>query len=363
LSPKSIALHSLRLGQSLAGHLPSVGRFRPVKGTFSAYERLLRGELEGTVLAERQEVGVCPPGSMTELAKFRQHDHQPWPVFWTRADDATLVGKLHLWRDPGDMLCAEAVYNHPAVLRLGEDRWNAQFFLSKPEQLEGAWTSLSSKWNDGGNYFHWLLDGLTRLQLRETLPEDTRILIPARAPRFVNETLDLLGLGGQTHRTEHPSLRPDRYYFCAPTAMTGVLNPQGFDWLREKFSPYYGQCESGAPVFLTRRGAARVPANIGEIEARFEGKGFEIVDCGAITVAEQIRKLSAAPAIAGLHGAAMTNLLWANPRTPVLELFQPGYRNACYEQIAFQGQLDYTHHVLEGENPLRTIEEWLDRQR
>jgi hypothetical protein len=65
----------------------------------------------------------------------------------------------------------------------------------------------------------------------------------------------------------------------------------------------------------------------------------------------------------GRHPATITNLLWANPRTPVLELFQPGYRNACYEQIAFQGQLDYTHLVLEGENPLRTIEEWLDRQR
>ena len=31
----------------------------------------------------------------------------------------------------------------------------------------------------------------------------------------------------------------------------------------------------------------------------------------------------------------MTNLPWANPETPVLEFFQPGYLNACYEQIAF----------------------------
>jgi hypothetical protein len=336
-----------------------VGRFRPVRGTFSAYERLLGGELEGSVLAERQEVGACPPGSMTELAKFRQHDHQPWPVFWTRADNASLVGRQHLWRDPNDMLCAEAVYNHPAILRLGEDRWGAQLFLSKPVHLEGAWTSLASRWNEGGNYFHWLLDGLTRLLVRETLPEPTHILLPFRAPRFVDETMDLLGLGGQAHRTKHSSLQPERYYFCAPTAMTGVFNPLGFDWLRRKFSPYFGQRGSGSPVFLTRRASTRIPENISEIERMFSSAGFEVVDCGAIPVVEQIKKLSVAPAVAGLHGAAMTNLLWANPGSSVLEFFQPGYRNACYEQIAFQGQLNYTHHVLEGQNPLRAIEEWL----
>lgn len=356
---KSLALKSLNMLHRGAGHLPSIGSFRPIRGYFSAFDLLRGKKLEGRVLAERQPIGQCPPGSMTERANFQQHDHQPWPIFWVRADDARLVGKLQLWRDARDKLCSEAVYNHPDRLRLGEDRWRAQLILQEPEDLPGAWTSLSSKWNDGGNYFHWLLDGLTRLLVRETLPEETRILIPPSPPRFVSETLRLLGLESQTVQPISSVLAPERYYFCAPTAMTGVLNPMGFDWLREKFSPYFSASNSAPSVFLTRRGGARVPENIAEIEKLFESAGFEIVDCGAISVEDQIGKLSAAPAIAGLHGAAMTNLLWARPHTPVLELFQPGYLNGCYEQIAFDGKLQYTHMTDEGSGLADPIRGWL----
>lgn len=228
-----------------------------------------------------------------------------------------------------------------------------------PMQLPGAWTSLLSNWNDGRNYFHWMLDGLTRLQVRERLPEATKILIPAKPSGFVTETLMLLGLEALAVPAPAECISPERYYFCAPTAMTGVLNPLGFDGLRRSFSPHFAERGSGRPIFLTRRGGNRIPENLAEIEALFEAAGYDIIDCGAITVLEQIRSISAAPAIAGLHGAAMTNLLWAAPGTPVLEIFQPTFLNACYEQIAFQGGLSYSHLVLEEKDPLPAIGEWL----
>ena len=362
MSLKSIALQSLRIAHNAAGHLPPIGSIRPVRGTFSAYERLLRGELEGSVLAERQEPGACPPGSMTERASFRQHDHQPWPIFWTKTDDARLVGRMLHWRDAQDRICSEGVYHMPARRRLSEDKWSAQMLLPTPLPLPGAWTSVLSNWNDGRNYFHWLLDGLTRLAVREKLPEATKILIPANPPGFVAETLRLLNLEDQSVPAPAECVQPERFYFCSPTAMTGVLNPLGFDWLREKFSPHFAEPDSGSPVFLTRRGASRLPDNLAQIEAHFTSRGFRIIDCGKLSVLEQIRALSGASTIAGLHGAAMTNLLWARPGTPVLELFQPTFLNACYEQIAFHGQLDYTHLVLDGDGPLRAIEEWLETE-
>jgi len=87
------------------------------------------------------------------------------------------------------------------------------------------------------------------------------------------------------------------------------------------------------------------------------------VDCAKLDFRQQIERASAAPAIAGIHGAAMTNILWSRPGTPVLEIFQPQFLVACYEQIALQGQLDYTPHVLEGESPLHGIQEWLAGER
>lgn len=142
--------------------------------------------------------------------------------------------------------------------------------------------------------------------------------------------------------------------------MTGVWNPFGWNWLREKFDHFRQPTANANPIFLTRRGATRIPKNIAEIESLFTQNGFDIIDCGKHTVREQIHLASAAPAIAGLHGAAMTNLLWAQPGTPVLEIFQCDYLNGCYEQIAFQGGLDYTAIVLEEQPQMTNILNWLN---
>ncbi len=360
---KNGLLRSLDLLDRGAAHLPSMGRFRPVRGTFSALEKLHRGELEGRVLHEGQPTGKCPPGSMTERSGMRQHDYQPWPVFWTTADQARLVGKNHLWRDNQDRICMEAVYHHPARSSLRDDKWHSNLILSKPMTLDGAWTSLGSKWCLGNNYFHWLLDGLTRLAVRDTLPELAGIIIPSHTPAYVKETLHLLGLDGMVACPGSNHLIAEKYYFCAPTAMTGAWNPFGYNWLRKAFSPYFKKPKSTAPVFLTRRNASRIPDNIGQIEKTFEQAGFEIIDCGSITVREQIEKTSGATAIAGIHGAAMTNLLWASPDTPVLELFSPGFMNACYEQIAFQGGLDYQLSYDDEEVAGHAIAQWIKHVR
>jgi hypothetical protein len=358
---KSTALQVLNATHKIAAFLPSCGNFRPVRGSFSAYQQLKEGKLEGKVVAEHQALGSCPPGSMTERAGFQQHDHQPWPIFWAKSKDARLVGKMFLWRNPEDRICSESVYGIVGRRRLGEDTCLAQLILEEPETLAGAWTSITSPWNDCRNYYHWLLDGLTRLSTRDRLPEPTGILLPPDLPKFAQETLALLGLQDCIHLAKTSCIKPDNYYFCAPTAMTGVWNPDGYQWLRKKFSPYFGPKDSGPPIFLTRRGGARIPENLASIEAIFDSHGFQIIDCGAITVREQILAISSAGAIAGLHGAAMTNLLWAEEDTPVVEIFEPGYLNACYEQIAHEGRLYYSYIINSGNDALTEVETWCSR--
>jgi capsular polysaccharide biosynthesis protein len=354
---RSILFAAVRGFDRIVARLPACGRFQPLLGAFSAYEELLAERLPGQVLVDRQVTGVCPPGSMTEISGHRQHDHQPWPVFWTCSDDARLVGAQWQWRDRQNRFCAEGNYHLPHRRRLSEDKLFAPILLPPGRKLDGAWTSLASNWGDGRNYYHWITDNLTRLRVRDELPEKTRVLLPRHTAPYILETLGMLGITGICEAPADSCVRPERYYFCSPTALTGVWNPLGFDWLRERFRKFFA-APVGPPVFLTRRGASRVPDRLGEIERIFEGAGFEIVDCGALSVREQIARTSAATAVAGLHGAAMTNLLWLQPGTPVLELFQPGYLNGCYEQIAFQGRLDYHFHILGGAGALDAIGRW-----
>jgi capsular polysaccharide biosynthesis protein len=294
---------------------------------------------------------------MTEISGHKQHDHQPWPVFWTRSDDARLVGAQWQWRDRQNRFCAEGNYHLAHRRRLSEDKLLAPILVPPGRKLDGAWTSLASNWGDGRNYYHWITDNLTRLRVRDELPEKTRVLLPRHTAPYIVETLGMLGITGICEAPADSCVRPERYYFCSPTALTGVWNPLGFEWLRERFRQFFAPAV-GPPVFLTRRGATRVPDRLLEIERLFEGAGFEIVDCGTLSVREQIARTSAATAVAGLHGAAMTNLLWLQPGTPVLELFQPAYLNGCYEQIAFQGRLDYRFHILGADGDMDSIGRW-----
>lgn len=358
---KSLLFRCAKALDRLCRYLPRAGNFRPLRGGFSAFELLEKSALSGAVLQHAQTPGPCPGGSMTERCGMRQHDYQPWPIFWVTSDDARLVGKASDWRNEADFRCSEAVYHYQERRSLRQDRLFAQILVKKPVILPGAWTSLASTWADGRNYYHWLLDSLTRLMVRETLPEPTRILIPESTGSFVAETLEMLGLTHQVVRPAANCVQPERYYFCAPTAMTGACNPTGYGWLRKRFEPYSERKKTGPPVFLTRRGGARAPDNLAEIEETFSNEGFAIVDCGTISVKEQIRVTSMAPRIAGLHGAAMTNLLWARPGIPVLEIFQPGYLNACYEQIALHGCLSYRYEINDAAAGISAISRgWLD---
>jgi hypothetical protein len=341
----------------LCSKLPSVGMFQPLRSKFLAIVKLEQRSLPGAFLFHHQPLGPCTSGSMTERANMQQNNHQPWPVFWVRSDKARLVGSFRLWRDEADHWCSEDAY-HSERLNTHGDRPFAQTFVCQPLFLEGAWTSISSKWGMGDNYYHWMTDCLTRLLVREALPEPTRILVPRTNLKFVWETLDILGLTSLADCPSASILQPERYYFCSPTAMTGAWNPRGFSWLKGKFAPYLQFGATGKAVFLTRRHATRMPNNLDAIENIFSRNGFIIVDCAAHSVKEQIRIASSAPAIAGIHGAAMTNLLWARPNTPVLEIFAPNWLNAAYEQIALHGGLYYSAHILDQAKDIPFLDEW-----
>ncbi len=338
---KPLVYRLIKIFDDVCGLLPALGQFKPLRGSFLAIESLRKRELEGSLIAPSQEIGLNSKGSLTDLACMQQHDYQPWPIFWVKSQGATLAGRMLFWRNHDAKLCSEGVFHENTGRKARKDLFFAQSYLAAPHALSGNWTSLLSNWGDGQNYYHWITDCLTRLSVRDTLPEHTKILIPSSPASYVKETMELLGLTETTLAAPGSHLHIETFYFCSPTAMTGAWNPYGWSWLQNKFSLFFASEPSSSPIFVTRRNALRIPANLDQIETVFSENGFRIIDCGEFTVKEQIHLFSSAPAIAGLHGAAMTNLLWARPNTPVLEICEKGYLNACYEQIAIHGKLKY----------------------
>jgi capsular polysaccharide biosynthesis protein len=81
--------------------------------------------------------------------------------------------------------------------------------------------------------------------------------------------------------------------------------------------------------------------NESEVALLAESHGYQIVDCATLTVAEQATLFARAAIITGAHGAAFTNIVFANRGTLIHEWFPATYENNCFEQIAHENGLAY----------------------
>ena len=62
--------------------------------------------------------------------------------------------------------------------------------------------------------------------------------------------------------------------------------------------------------------------------------GFKVVCLEGCSFAEQVGLFASASVIVAMHGAGLTNLVFASPGTQVIELVAPTYINHCYKRVA-----------------------------
>jgi capsular polysaccharide biosynthesis protein len=79
--------------------------------------------------------------------------------------------------------------------------------------------------------------------------------------------------------------------------------------------------------------------------------GFRIVKPEQHPVYEQAQIFTSAQVIVSPHGAALTNLVFCQPGTKVLEIFSPQYVNPLYYILSNQMELHYSYLLGEGPQP------------
>jgi len=80
-----------------------------------------------------------------------------------------------------------------------------------------------------------------------------------------------------------------------------------------------------------------------ELEERLQSNGFRIVHCENISFRDQVGIFSGAKFIVGLHGAGLSNMVWADPPCKVLEIFPHGFFNDCYARLALTLSFEYEY--------------------
>lgn len=202
-------------------------------------------------------------------------------------------------------------------------------FAGPPVHVPGRVGVLASR-NDRV-YYHFLMDVLPRLNVLEQCPDvelPDRWYVPANLP-FQRQLLDLMGIVAEQRidSSQVPHVSAD----CLVVPGLPGTNVQNPAWvvkfLRERLIRGPLERIPGRNLLITRGSGRynRSVRNEDEVLAALSDRGFERIDPGEMTVADQIRAFAEADVIVSPHGSALANIVFASPGACLIELFPRGH--------------------------------------
>lgn len=201
-------------------------------------------------------------------------------------------------------------------------------FAEAPLHVDGRLGVLATRGD--GNYYHFMVDGLARLGVLEQcpqIPRPERWYVPAHAP-FQRELLALFGITPDqiVDAAEHEHVEADCLVVPGLPANMVLNPPWVVEYLRSRLLPNIDVPAQRRPVYVTRGSQLnnRRIVNEDAVRAELESRGFDFVDPGAMSVAEQLRAFAGASVIVGAHGAGLANIMFAGAGATVVELFPGG---------------------------------------
>lgn len=271
---------------------------------------------------------------------------------------------------PDNYLLADLSRDYPAPLPPCDQHNPAhhQIFsmesLPPLEKIEGKVAVLSTL--SGNVYFHWMIDLLPRIEiLRRSLIDLAEIdwfVVNSHNLPFQKETLNILGVPAHKILTsdQHPHIQADHLIVPSFANYLGYLPDWGIQFLRETFMTADVLKRTGWPkrIYINRDGAKyRQVLNEEALVKYLEKYGFVSVALETLTLADQIALFAEAEVIITPHGSGLTNTVFCQPGTKIVELFSPHYMRYYYVNIS--RSLGLKHYYWLGDStscyPLRKL--------
>jgi Glycosyltransferase 61 len=196
------------------------------------------------------------------------------------------------------------------------------------------------------NYFHWFCRCLPKAILLATSDPDVPLLLPfgTKLRHFQRESLARCGL---LDRIRYVQSRRAVVGELALVDGMNVLNPHMLLRTRDAMLKPDRRVDPLGRVFISRATAQwrRMP-NEAEVANCLSEYDFELVDFSEMSLDQQIAMMQSTAVLVGLHGAGLTNMLFASPGLHVVEITDPDFPNADYYMLA--SALGHAYWHLEG---------------
>jgi hypothetical protein len=232
-----------------------------------------------------------------------------------------------------------------------------RFYVSQKLKLRVgsnlAGTSLSlygNVENTAGNYFHWMVDGISRLLLAKqyhAIDDFDHFLVPKLKYDFQRQSLIALGIPNSkiVEIDVLECVRCDSLVVVTAPRGTGSSVPPGWliDGFRKALLPGETAVKKGKRIYISRRDAGgRKFTNEDEIVTCLEALGFEAVQMSEYDFNEKIALFADAEVVVGLNGAGLTNVMFCASSVVVIELLPDSLVNYIFASMCCYLKLDYT---------------------
>ncbi|HEX4044010.1 MAG TPA: glycosyltransferase family 61 protein [Xanthobacteraceae bacterium] len=285
------------------------------------------GDVNPASLDVRDELGLWKNGPMpiAEVHAFEVYDavvHPPMGVITV-----------------GEFVLQETLAHLPVHLPGYGMVGNEVQFPIVPKNLEIG-HGLHAMGGNSGNYFHWLLEIVPRLQVGPFAPSltDGMVLLSSLETK---PQIDVMALFGANR---NPLLVQGSDYSIHLSSLLFVPNLAGYGFtpnphLRSFFSRLKTLLDVDANphrrIYVSRRDSKnRAMRNEQEVETLVKEFGYEIVELTGLSLKEQAALFASASHVVAPHGAGVANIIFCKEGTTLCELHMSNYLNPCFRRLA-----------------------------
>jgi tetratricopeptide (TPR) repeat protein/capsular polysaccharide biosynthesis protein len=213
-------------------------------------------------------------------------------------------------------------------------------------ELEGTVAFLSVQF--GLVYYHWMIDILPRVALLQQQGLYKKIdyfVVNRYQTAYEKETFKMFGISQNKiiESTQFPHITASHFIIPSRMRDSATLPPWAIESLRQFIlsdSSYHFSCSDR--LYISRTQAKkRKMINEEAIIDLLKQYEFRIVYFEKMSVREQANCIATAEVVIAPHGSGLTNLIFCQPGTKVIEILSPSWLNSCYWMLSQTCQLDY----------------------
>jgi len=223
--------------------------------------------------------------------------------------------------------------------------------IEKTNIEKASWVLDQKSWK----YFHWFCDVSQRIELIDDFLDDYPIIIYEELLKFDYITSIL-----ESNKIHYIPVKKDTNYFIRNLLIASHVFDSGnfkkdlIERIRKKYTSSNTMHSNEAKIkkiWMSRQNSKfRKIINFDEVQLLLEKYNYQIVDTEKLSFNEQIKIYNSSKVIGGLHGGGLTNMLFMEKGSFVLEVRRnKDMHNNCYFSLATSLDHKYYYTLADSE--------------